>query len=175
MNHGTTSDPDWGNLAHPGHSVQFYRSDSELLASLHPFTANALASGDAAIIIATPDHRNALADLLERSGLDLIAATAEHRYVALDAAETLAKFMVGDSADAARFFELTGALIDTVAEPSLGMPRRRIATYGEMVRGIVVKTEPLEIDAWLKALCGALSAYAGSSARTLDALKRIAG
>jgi hypothetical protein len=50
-----------------------------------------------------------------------------------------------------------------------------VATYGEMVRGIVVKTEPLEIDAWIHALCGALSTYAGSSTRTLDALKRIAG
>jgi hypothetical protein len=53
--------------------------------------------------------------------------------------------------------------------------RRVIATHGETVRGIVMKTETMEIDAWLNALCAALSSHAGSSARTLEALKRIGG
>lgn len=52
---------------------------------------------------------------------------------------------------------------------------RVVASRGEMVRGIVVKTETLAVDAWLDALCAALSAHAGSSARTLDALRRIGG
>jgi hypothetical protein len=52
---------------------------------------------------------------------------------------------------------------------------RVVATRGETVRGIVVKTEPMAVDAWVEALCAALSAHATSSARTLEALKKISG
>lgn len=53
-------------------------------------------------------------------------------------------------------------------------PRGIVAERAEVVRGIAVRTEPLPVDAWLKALSAALSAMAGSSARTRDALRRIA-
>ena len=52
---------------------------------------------------------------------------------------------------------------------------RIVAETAEIVRGIALKTELLAADAWLRALCEALSDHASSSAATLDALRRIGG
>ena len=52
---------------------------------------------------------------------------------------------------------------------------RIVAERSEVVRGIALKTESVPVDAWLHALCEALSAHASSNAATLDALRRIGG
>ena len=52
---------------------------------------------------------------------------------------------------------------------------RVIAERGEVVRGIVLKTDVVGVDEWLRSLCEALSAHAGTSAQALDALRRIGG
>ncbi|MFI5182898.1 MAG: hypothetical protein ACHQNV_00755 [Vicinamibacteria bacterium] len=52
---------------------------------------------------------------------------------------------------------------------------RIVAETSEIVRGIAVKTEVVAADAWLLALCEALSDHASSNAATLDALRRIGG
>jgi hypothetical protein len=52
---------------------------------------------------------------------------------------------------------------------------RIVAETSEVVRGIALKTELVAADAWLRALCEALSDHASSSAATLDALRRIGG
>jgi hypothetical protein len=48
---------------------------------------------------------------LEASGLNKFASPASGQYVALDAAETLAKFMVDGSPDPGRFSEVIGGII----------------------------------------------------------------
>jgi len=52
---------------------------------------------------------------------------------------------------------------------------RVVAERSEIVRGIVLKSESVGMDAWLTALSEALSAHAGTSAQALDALRRIGG
>jgi hypothetical protein len=52
---------------------------------------------------------------------------------------------------------------------------RVVAERGEVVRGIVLKTDVVGVDEWLQSLCEALSAHAGTSAQALDALRRIGG
>jgi hypothetical protein len=52
---------------------------------------------------------------------------------------------------------------------------RIVAETSEIVRGITLKTELVAADAWLRALCEALSDHANSNAATLDALRRISG
>jgi hypothetical protein len=52
---------------------------------------------------------------------------------------------------------------------------RVVAERGEVVRGIVLKTEVVAVDEWLQSLCEALSSHAGTSGQTLDALRRIGG
>lgn len=123
----------WGDLSGPGHSVQFYRSEDELLEGLRGFIGAALLAGDAGLIIATAGHRQALAERLQSWGFDLERASGQHRYIALDARETLSKFVVGGAPNAARFFDFTSDLIHRTAEPARGMRRRKIAVFGEMV------------------------------------------
>jgi hypothetical protein len=86
---------------HTGHSVQFYADDSFLLDGLGRFIGTALGAGDAAIVVATRAHREALERRLQARGLSTAKAMRQGRFIALDAAETLQKFMVEGYPDAA--------------------------------------------------------------------------
>ena len=81
------------NLDSP-HEVQFYSSDSVLLETFAGFIANALASRNAVIVLATNSHREDLAQTLTAAGLDIDGAREQGLYIALDAGETLSTFMV---------------------------------------------------------------------------------
>jgi len=85
------------------HFVQFYETSEFLLDSLRDFIGLGLVSGDACIVVATDGHRAGLDERLEASGLKKFASPASGQYVAFDAAETLAKFMVDGSPDPGRF------------------------------------------------------------------------
>jgi signal transduction histidine kinase len=123
---------DRGTLDSHAHRVQFYDDDAFLLDELSRSIGSALGAGDAAIVIATKEHREGLARRLEARGLDITRAAGEGRYVALDAAETLSKFMVEGWPDAARFADLIGGVVAraTVAARS---EHSRVAAFGEMV------------------------------------------
>src|SRR5277367_5181557 len=85
----------WGDHRHPAHVVQFYGEDGFLLDELSRFIGTALGAGEAAVVIATKEHREGLVQRLKAWGLDPAKAVAQGRYVALDASATLAKFMQG--------------------------------------------------------------------------------
>ena len=112
------------------HAVQFYEKDDYLLEGVARFVASGIRDGDCAIVIATKAHRAELEARLVRRAFDLNAARRRGSYVALDAAETLAKFMVGDLPDAARFEHVVGTLIERSVQ---GPPLRRVRAFGEMV------------------------------------------
>lgn len=119
---------DWSKMSESEHFVQFYETDLFLLNSLGGFVGAGLEAGDACIVVATKAHREALAKKLNTSGLDVAAAAASGQYVALDAAETLAKFMVDGEPEPSRFTEVVG---DVVARATRnGRPLR---AFGEMV------------------------------------------
>jgi len=105
-----------GEKAPHRHEVQFYSDDAVFLDTFARFIAVALKAGDAAIVVATESHREALALRLKTLGLDVDAATQQGTYIQLDAAETLSTFMVNDMPDSARFFEVAGGLFETAAK-----------------------------------------------------------
>lgn len=111
-----------------GHFVQFYETDAFLLNSLRDFIGAGLVTGDVCIVVATPTHQAELEERLCGYGLDLSAARAGGQYVALDAAETLAKFMVDGAPKPERFAEVIGAVIAQAAQGN-----RRVRIFGEMV------------------------------------------
>jgi MEDS: MEthanogen/methylotroph, DcmR Sensory domain len=80
---------------HTGHSVQFYADDAFLLDGLSRFIGTALGAGDAAIVLATQAHREALERRLQARGLSTAKAMRQGRFIVLDAAETLQKFYGG--------------------------------------------------------------------------------
>jgi hypothetical protein len=73
------------------HTVQSYSEDEVLLDKVSRFIGTALGAGDAAIVIATPPHREGVARRLSQRGLDISRLASEGRFVALDAADTLSK------------------------------------------------------------------------------------
>ncbi len=111
-----------------GHFVQFYESDAFLVGSVSRFLGAALGAGDGAVLLATREHRTAIQRKLRARGLNLSVARAQGQLVALDAAETLGRFLVGGFPDPARFREVVGGVLTQVA-------RRypRVRAFGEMV------------------------------------------
>jgi hypothetical protein len=106
------------------HTVQLYEYDAEIVMSIADFYEPALAAGDPIVLVATPAHRLAVEATLAGRGHDLGKA----RYVALDAAETLDRFLVDGSVDSALFDRTVG---DMVRE--LVLEGRPVRIYGEMV------------------------------------------
>lgn len=121
-------DSDWTTMGPSDHFAQFYEGDEFLMNSLHGYVRAGLTAGEAVIVVATASHRERLQSLLEGDGIDVVIASASGQYLALDAAETLDKFMVGDQPDAKRFKAVVGAILNRAAEG-----RQRVRTFGEMV------------------------------------------
>jgi signal transduction histidine kinase len=122
----------WADHQNAAHVVQFYGDDVFLLDELNRFIGTALGAGESALVIATEEHRHGLARTLKMWGLDTTWPATQGRYVAVDAAETLATFMLDGWPDAARFADVVGGLIERVRTVS-GGEARRVAAFGEMV------------------------------------------
>jgi signal transduction histidine kinase len=112
------------------HSVQFYEEDASLIDSLSKLIGTALIAGDAAIVVATQAHRDALAKRLKARGLDLDRNAKLGTYCPLDASETLSAFMVNGAPDATRFHAFMGHLLSSVRSAA-NSPR--LVVFGEMV------------------------------------------
>src|SRR5258706_524083 len=117
-----------GEPAMNGHAVQFYERESYLLDSVTEYIGSALRAASAGILIATPPHRDGVAQRLTARGLDVTGAAALGRYVAIDARDTLDRFMVGGWPDPARFDDAIGALIAKTRERA-----PKVFAFGEMV------------------------------------------
>ena len=115
-------------LAVNGHAVQFYERESYLLDSVSDYIGSALSAASAGILIATPPHRVGVAERLTARGLDVVGAEVEGRYVALDARDTLGRFMVDGWPDPARFDDTIGTLIAKTRERA-----PKVHAFGEMV------------------------------------------
>lgn len=133
--HGTPAMPvpEWGERDHNAHTTQFYTDETFLLDELSRFIGAALVGGEAGVVIATKAHRDGLAQRLQSRGLELGPAVAQGRYVALDAAETLATFMVDGWPDATLFTEIIGSILGPAAAAAAGSKHPHISAFGEMV------------------------------------------
>ncbi|MEW6763877.1 MAG: ATP-binding protein [Pseudomonadota bacterium] len=100
------------------HTVRFYDDDISLQDEVGGFVDAALASGGAAIVIATPEH---CAGIRRR-------VTAPERVVFLDAEETLGRLLVEGWPDEARFRAVIGPVLAKAAQS--GGP---VHAFGEMV------------------------------------------
>jgi hypothetical protein len=129
------------------HLVAFYETEESLVATVVEYLTPALRAGDAAIVVATAEHREAFAAEIEAAGVDVDAATGDGRYQALDAEALLSSFMVGGAPDPGLFREVVAQVLERA---SIGA--RRIRVYGEMVAllwaaGDVASTIAVE-DLW---------------------------
>jgi DNA-binding NarL/FixJ family response regulator len=113
------------------HEAGFYSDDRFVLDDLTQFIGAALKARNAALVVATKSRRDSLLPRLQAYGLDIGAAIEQGRYMALDAAEALPRFMLRGMPDPVRFLKVLGDLIATVAEAAKG-EQPRVAIFGEM-------------------------------------------
>jgi PAS domain S-box-containing protein len=119
-------------LNQKGHVVQFYQEDGYLVETVSRFVGSSLAAGDASVVIATKPHRAAIDTLLKARALDIAKVVNQHRYFALDAGETLSRFLVNGMPDPNLFKSVIGKVLDEAAS-AVGGEGTRIAAFGEMV------------------------------------------
>jgi hypothetical protein len=113
----------------PGdHVVLFYRDDDELAEQVSGYLLGALQDNGVAIVVATPAHRLLFEELLAEAGVDIAAERAGGCYLALDADETMRRFLVADWPDPASFWRVISPLIRQAA-----MAGQPVHVYGEMV------------------------------------------
>jgi signal transduction histidine kinase len=92
----------------------------------------ALVAGDAAVVIATEQHRAGLAERLRTRGLNVAQILDQGRYIPLDATETLAECVPDGRPDPARFSDLVGDVLTRATAAAIGTPPR-VAVFGELV------------------------------------------
>jgi len=112
------------------HEVAFYPDDKAYVTGLSRLIKSVLTVGNIAILVATERHRAGILQKLRADALDVEAAIKNGSFIALDAHETLSKFMVGDMPDANRCAQIVGDLLTTVTK---GKHRNhsRVAFCGE--------------------------------------------
>lgn len=117
-----------GRVVPRDHAVAFYDHDAELVARLTDFVVDGLRRDEGIVVVATPVHREALAQALAQRGLHVDALETAGRYVARDAAETLQALMVQGAPAALPFTAVVGGLLDQISESG-----RPVRVFGEMV------------------------------------------
>jgi hypothetical protein len=110
------------------HFVQFYEDDAVLVESVGAFIGASLASGAAAIVVATEPHRAAIETNLTARGLDLSALRTSGHYMAFDAASTLEKILLEGWPDAQRFLTQCEPILEKAETVS-----STVAIFAEMV------------------------------------------
>jgi PAS domain S-box-containing protein len=118
----------------PEHFVQFYETDDFLMDAVSSFIGAGLEAGEACIVFATQAHRALLEERLRAGAADLDAARLRGEYIALDASEMLAQFMVDGWPAPERFVEVVGSRIVQAARNG-----RPVRVFGEMVSLLVTE------------------------------------
>ncbi|MGH9606324.1 MAG: MEDS domain-containing protein [Terracidiphilus sp.] len=131
-------------MAPSEHVAQFYEHEDVLLDTLAGFVGGGLDHGESTIVIATPEHLRAIEQRLGDSKTDLARASAEDRYITLDAETALSNFMVKDWPDEDLFADFVNQLILRAS-----VNDRRVRAFGEMVallwaNGLAAATVRLE-------------------------------
>jgi signal transduction histidine kinase len=112
------------------HVLRYCQDDGALTVSAAGFLADGIASGEPAVVFATPARRETMCDCLQERGLDVAYLERESRLTLLDARATLATFMVGDLPDAHKFSHSVGAAVERLCAANHGS---LVRAFGEMV------------------------------------------
>jgi hypothetical protein len=110
------------------HLVQIYNDDAILVSAVAHFVGSGLASGGAAVLIATPEHIAAVTSRLGATGVTARAST-QGAFIAVDAEECLTQFMRDGMPDRDAFRAVIDRLLTRVRDAGY----RDIRLFGEMV------------------------------------------
>jgi hypothetical protein len=118
----------WAEIAPSDHVVQVYENDASFMDLLASFIVGGIRAGENVIVIVTPEHLNGLNERLIRNGFDPFYLKLKDKFIPLDAAETLSKFMVDGWPDENLFVKVVSEVISQAKRT--GAPVR---AFGEMV------------------------------------------
>jgi signal transduction histidine kinase len=117
--------------AHRGsHIVRYYEDDASLVAEVGQLVTAGLVTGEPAVVIATPTHRDGLERRLKAQRINVGEAHRSGRYVPLDAAETLARITTNGWPDPVKFGDIIGGAVGRAAALA---PAAHVLAFGEMV------------------------------------------
>jgi hypothetical protein len=119
----------WAELTPGSHVVQFCDGDDVVLDTLEAFCAGGLLLGEAVIVIATAAHLAALRQRLRLREMDIATLQIFDQLIALDADETLKRFMRNGEPDAALFEAMASELLERARAGG-----RPVRAFGEMVQ-----------------------------------------
>ena len=112
------------------HAVRFYESRESLAKIVGKVLGEGFIAGLPAIVIATPQHRDAIRAVLAGHYFDLSRLEAANDLIVVDAADMLSRFMLDGMPDATRFRD---SMIPVIAQACRGRKDCVIRAYGEMV------------------------------------------
>ena len=112
------------------HEVGFYSDERMRVEHYARFARAALEAGRALIVVGGASLQQSLRDRLRVSGVDVDRAFEEARYLPLDVADTLSKFMVDDWPDEGRFWNAAVRLVLQAAKAAKGTSLR-VTVCGE--------------------------------------------
>ena len=127
---------DWRDVDRVGHFVQFYRDDDFIVSIISKYLMHGIRLGDKCVVVATPKHIKKIENTLSRSLRGLFQTVQEDGlFIAFDAEDVLAEFMVGDTPDAVLFEKKVAPILETT-------PDARTRIFGEMVAILVARGNP---------------------------------
>ena len=124
--------PNKGLVADAGHfhAVRFYEDAQSLARMVATFVAEGFIESLPAIVIATPEHRDAIIEKLNAMAFDLNHLKQRDDLIVLDARDTLALFMVDGMPNPEKF---EAAMLPVIDRACRGRQNCVIRAYGEMV------------------------------------------
>lgn len=134
--HPTESEPSAAGSKRPdsfAHSVEFYPDEEFLLHSLSRYIGGALGAGDAAMVIATKVHREALESGLTARGVNVATARERNRYFPMDAEKLLAGLLVDGHPSVEVLERVVQEVLTAIRKESEGGQAPRLVAFGEMV------------------------------------------
>lgn len=111
------------------HIIQLYTDEYALIQSLTRFVGSGLEQGEAAIVIAVPEHIAVVTKCLTATSRHVAEAIHQGAFVSIDAKGCLAKFMNAGMPDRAAFRSIVTAALDRLRDAGY----RKIRLFGEMV------------------------------------------
>lgn len=118
----------WTQPVYGSHLAQTYADEHFLVEGVGKFIGAGLRQGEAALIIATALHREAIINKLKQDGLGPVAAIESGQLKFLDADEVLATFMLDGIPDWGLFESAFGAILEDIKTRY-----QKVRLYGEMV------------------------------------------
>src|SRR5262245_18179625 len=113
------------------HAVHFYERDDDAASAVAPLVADGLRAGQPVVVIASPAHRELFVRRLQALDIDVEAVRVAGTLTILDAARTLARFIVAGAPDAEAFRRVVSSIIE--ASAARGTQTVKVRVYGEMV------------------------------------------